>query len=223
MYAWKCWRDTRSFFIVFLIIAATSIPVIAAVAVQAELTAEFGTSVVLPTFYLILAAVALGLGAIGAIQEFSDKTIQFLFTKPRRRSYFIWIGWLVGCTEMLSIALANLLSAWATSAYCGRPFFHLVTIEDIIGIFIYNVIVYALSYSTTAILRGGLKGLGASLGIISGLQAIAIAFRVRWQINIPIPPLRIGTLPIAVSDLVWASVALILVFVAQRAVERAEV
>jgi len=31
MYFWKCWRDTRSFFIVFLIIAAIVMPVAAVV------------------------------------------------------------------------------------------------------------------------------------------------------------------------------------------------
>jgi hypothetical protein len=31
MYFWKCWRDTRSFFIAFVIIAATVVPITALV------------------------------------------------------------------------------------------------------------------------------------------------------------------------------------------------
>jgi hypothetical protein len=54
MYFWKCWRDTRPFFIVFLMIAAAMMPAAAVVCVGTGLLEEFGTSAVLSTFALIL-------------------------------------------------------------------------------------------------------------------------------------------------------------------------
>ena len=61
------------------------------------------------------------------------------------------------------------------------------------------------------------------MGITFGLQAIAIAFRVRWNVRFPVPPLPIGGLPIIVSNIVWILVGLLLVFAAQIIIERAEV
>jgi hypothetical protein len=72
-------------------------------------------------------------------------------------------------------------------------------------------------------LRNGLKGLGASMGITFGLQVVAIAIRLRWNVLFPIPPLPIQGLPLILSNIVWILVGLLLVFAAQIVIERAEV
>jgi len=228
MYFWKCWRDTRSFALVFLVIAAAAMPVTAVVGKGTNLQQGFGPGVFLSTFALMLFVVALGLGAIGAIQEFTDKTAHFLFTKPRPRRYFVWAGWVVGSGELLTIALVNLLAGWLTLAhYSENPSWSvlsgLLKKQDIVGVLTYTVFIYCLTYSMTVVLRSGLKGLGASMGITFGLQATQIALRMRWNIKVPLPPLPIGGLPIIVSTIVWVLVALLVVFAAQLVVERAEI
>ncbi|HEY2548792.1 MAG TPA: hypothetical protein VGI46_22135 [Candidatus Acidoferrum sp.] len=110
MYFWKCWRDTRSFFVVFLIIAAIVMPVSAMVSLGTHLVEDFGLSAFLGTFGLVLTAVALGLGAIGASHEFAENTAHFLFTKPRSRAYFVWAGWAVGFAELLAVAAIYFLA-----------------------------------------------------------------------------------------------------------------
>lgn len=123
MYFWKCWRDTRSFFVVFLIIAAIVMPVAAVVRLGTHLVEDFGTTAFQSTFGLILMAMAFGLGAIGAIHEFAEKMAHFLFTKPRSRAYFVWTGWAVGFAELLAIAAVNFLAGWITlSRYSKNPF-----------------------------------------------------------------------------------------------------
>jgi len=228
MYFWKCWRDTRSFALAFLVIGAAAIPITAAVGVGTSLVQGFGTTVFLPTFIILLFVVALGLGTIGAIQEFTDKTAHFLFTKPRPRAYFVWAGWAVGCIELLTIALVNLLAGWLTLAHYSQSpvrsvLFSSIKKQDIVGILIYTLFIYCLTYSLTAVLRNGLKGLGASMGITIGFQVIAAAIRVRWNIDVPLPPLPIGSLPIMISNVVWILVALLFVLGAQIVVERAEI
>jgi hypothetical protein len=94
---------------------------------------------------------------------------------------------------------------------------------DVIGICIYGAFVYGQTYSLTAILRNGLKGLGASLGATTGLWAFSAALWARWRVHVRIPPNRIGTLPMVVSSGIWILVALLFVFGAQLVVERAEV
>jgi ABC-type transport system involved in multi-copper enzyme maturation permease subunit len=228
MYFWKCWRDTRSFALVFLVIAAAAMPVTAVVGKGTNLQEGFGPSVFLSTFVLMLFVVALGLGTISAIQEFTDKTSHFLFTKPRPRPYFVWAGWVVGCLEFLTIAFVNLFAGWLTLAhYSKNPSWSVLRAlfkeQDVVGVLIYTLFIYCLTYSMTIVLRNGLKGLGASMGITFGLQATQIALRMRWNINVPLPPLPIGSLPIIVSNIVWIVVALLIVFAAQLVVERSEI
>jgi ABC-type transport system involved in multi-copper enzyme maturation permease subunit len=228
MYFWKCWRDTRSFALVFLVMAAAAMPITALVSKGMNLQEGFGPGAFLSTFALILFVVALGLGTIGAIQEFTDKTAHFLFTKPRPRFYFVWAGWVVGCAELLAIALMNLLTGWLTLAHYGKSplwsvLFGLLKKQNIGGVLLYTLFVYCLTYAMTVVLRNGLKGLGASMGIIMGLAVIAAAIRARWQVDVPIPVEHIGSLPMVASNLIWISVALLFVFAAQLVVERAEI
>jgi len=228
MYFWKCWRDTRSFFIAFLIIAAAVIPVTALVCTGTGLMRDFGRDAASSTFGLLMTVITLGLGAIDAVHEFADKAVHFLFTKPRSRAYFVWVGWVVGCIEVLAIAVVNLLAGGVTLAFYSRgPFwsalFGALKGFDVVGISIYGAFVYGQTYSLTAVLRNGLRGLGASLGATTGLWAFAAALWARWRVHLPIPPDRIGSLPMAVSDGVWILVALLFVFGAQLHVERAEI
>ena len=228
MYFWKCWRDTRSFFVVFLIIAAIVMPVAAIVCLGTHLVEDFGTSAFSATFALILMAVALGLGAIGAIHEFAEKTAHFLFTKPRSRAYFVWVGWAVGFAELLAIATVNFLAGWVTlSRFTKNPshsaVFGSMTAHAIIDPLLFCFWAYCLTYSLTVLLRNGLKGLGASMGILFGFPLFAVAIRWRWHINLPLPPDPIGTLPVAISSIIWILIAMLFVLAAQLVVERTEI
>jgi ABC-type transport system involved in multi-copper enzyme maturation permease subunit len=229
MYFWKCWRDTRSFFIVFLIIAAIVMPVAAVVCVGTHLVEDFGTSAFSATFGLILTALALGLGAIGAVHEFAEKTAHFLFTKPRSRAYFVWAGWAVGFAELLAIATVNFLAGWATLSHYSKNPFHStlngsMEAQNFLDPLIFCVWVYCLTYSLTAVLRNGLKGIGASMAIVFGLPYFGVAIRWRWHINLPLfPGLPLGSLPLVVSDIIWILIATLFVLAAQLVVERAEI
>jgi hypothetical protein len=228
MYFWKCWRDTRSFFVVFLIIAAIVMPVAAVVSLGSHLVEDFGPHAFLDTFGLILLAVALGLGAIGASHEFAENTAHFLFTKPRSRAYFVWVGWAVGFAELLAVAVVNILAGWATLSHFGKNPLHSavfgsIKTEQLGGILIYGLYIYCLTYSLTTVLRNGLRGIGASLAIIVGLPYFAIAIRWRWHVNLPLPTDTIGGLSMAISSSIWILVALLLVLAAQLLVERTEI
>ncbi|HTF22891.1 MAG TPA: hypothetical protein VK937_03120 [Candidatus Limnocylindria bacterium] len=228
MYIWKCWRDTRSFFVVFLVIAAIVMPVAVIVSLGTHLVEDFGTTAFSTTFGLILMAVALGLGAIGAIHEFADKTEHFLFTKPRSRAYFVWAGWAVGIAELLAVATVNFLAGWISLSRYSKNAFHSAVFgsmktQTLLDPLIYGLWVYCLTYSLTVLLRNGLKGLGASMGILFGFPLFAAAIRWRWHIDLPFPPVPIRSLPLAISNMIWIVVAMLFVLSTQLAVERAEV
>jgi ABC-type transport system involved in multi-copper enzyme maturation permease subunit len=227
MYFWKCWRDTRSFFIAFLIIAAAAIPVTALVCTGTGLMRDFGAEAVRSTFGLLITVIALGLGAIGAVHEFADGAVHFLFTKPRSRAYFVWAGWVVGCFEVLAIAIVNLSAGGITLAFYRGPVWSGLPSAlkgfNIIDVVLYGLVYYGLTYSLTAVIRNGLKGLGASMAVMTGFWNLVIVLHRLWNISIPVPADRIGNLPMAISNGIWIAVALLFVVGAQTAVERAEI
>jgi len=228
MYLWKCWRETRAFCIVFLIIAAAAMPVPAALAEGTQLVEQFGAGAFQAAMALILNGVAVGLGAISALHEFDDDTIHFLFTKPRSRAFFFWGGWVVGCAELLVVGFVNVLSGWLTlSRHSRHPFtaevFAPLKAQQFVEVIVYSMFFYTLTYALTAVFRNGLKGLGASLGVMLGAPGVAIAARLRWNVRLPIPVNQIGGLPWGASGAAWLLIALCVAYGAQMVVERAEV
>jgi hypothetical protein len=225
MYLWKCCCDTRYFFLAFAVIAAAVTPASAALIVSTGLRDGFGRAIFIPTLGLMTVVVALGLGTLCAIQEFTDKTAHFLFTKPRTRRYFVWAGWSVGCAEYLIIVVVNVLAGWLTlSHYSKGPFISAlsasVQMQSISAVVISALVVFSLTYCFTAVLRSGLKGLGASMATLTILQSVVIGVRLRWNFDID---QLIWKLPSVIRDIGWLLVALLLVFTTQVFVERAEI
>jgi hypothetical protein len=208
-----------------LIIAAIVMPVAAVVCVGTHLVEDFGTTAFSTTFGLILMAVALGLGAIGAIHEFAENTAHFLFTKPRSRAYFVWVGWAVGFAELLAIASVNFLAGWVTLSRYSKNLSHSAFYGSmtLLEPSILCLWAYCLTYSLTVLLRNGLKGLGASMGILFGFPLFAVAIRWRWHIVLPFPPIPIGGLPLSISNIIWILAAMLFVLAAQLVVERTEI
>jgi len=231
MFVWKCWRDTRGFFVVFLAIAALPMPMAAfAMINRGAAILDAGPAAFQQTFVMVVTAAAYALATICAIQEFTDKTAHFLFTKPRSRGYFVWTSWIVGFTELVMVAAVNLLVGWGVLAHYGAKAFsdgpqkwNLVSPQKFIEAAAYACFAYALTFALAAILRSGLKGLGASLGLLAGVVGVSAALQMRWRINLPLPPEQIGHLPLALSECAWMVLALLFVLAAQLVVERAEI
>jgi hypothetical protein len=85
MYVWKCWRDSRWFFFIFVGIAGLPMPMAALASRGGAAIVDAGSIAFQYTFVTVVTAVAYALATLCAIQEFTDKTAHFLFTKPRSR------------------------------------------------------------------------------------------------------------------------------------------
>ncbi len=231
MYAWKCWRDTRWFFVVFLGIAALPMPLTAFASHGGTAILDAGSLAFQNSFVMLVSAVAYALATICAIQEFTDKTAHFLFTKPRSRGYFVWVSWAVGFTELLIFAAVNLLVGWRVLAHYGVSAFTNATGQSWSAVSprnfaegaVYACFAYALTFALAAILRNGLWGLGASLGLMAGMIGVAAGIQMRWKIDLPLPPQQIGHLPLAFSECIWLTLALLFIFAAQMVIERVEI
>jgi len=191
-----------------------------------ELPTGSGPETVSSTLFLIVSLVALGLGALGASEQFADRSVHFLFTKPRSRAYFIWANWAVGCAELAGVALVNILAGWAILTWHAKApskieLWQLVDKQHVAQILVYCLLLYCLTYALTAALRNGLYGLGAGILSIAVYQAAGIAAE-RWRVHLPVPAMPIGSLSPVLSGFLWTLLALSFVFVAQFVIERVE-
>lgn len=228
MYFWKCWRDSRTYFFVFVISGLLAMPVAVSVFGHGSASDAGMIGAIFATVAEIGVIAAFGLSAQLASEEFADKSIHFLFAKPRSRSYFVWVAWAVGSLQLLFVIALNLVVSWLALTQYGkfatRAVFHnLIASTSLLQSVVACVFLFCFTYALTAMLRRGFAGLGSSLLLVIGAQALVIVLRLRWNIRLPLPPDAIGSLSLYVSDVLWILLALALVAAAQWQFERAEI
>lgn len=228
MYFWKCWRDSRTYFFVFVISGLLAMPIAVSVMARGSISDAGMIGAIFATVAEIGLIAAFGLAAQMANEEFGDKSIHFLFAKPRSRTYFVWVAWCVGCVELLVVMTLNLIVGWIVLTQygkfpAGRVFGDLIASKNLLATLVSCFFIYSFTYMLTAILRRGFAGLGSALLLSIGARALVIVLRVRWQIRLPLPPDTIGNLPLFVSHALWIVLALALVAAAQWRFARAEI
>ena len=219
MYFWKCWRDSSLYFFVFLISTVVCLSFLGTGARVPDAGIMAG---------LLLSLAAIGLGSVVASQEFSDGTIHFLFTKPRSRTYFVWVAWLTGLAELLAIAAVAIVQWWIAFVMHGGSgadairFFASARQADVAGRMVTSLLLYCLTFALTALLRNSGQGLGITLLVVMAIPSLRMLFRMRWHIDLPSPGGAIGSWPIAACYVVWTVVALAMIGTAQWYMEASE-
>jgi hypothetical protein len=133
MYFWKCWRDSRSRYLVILatvVAAAFTFPYTQMfqymdrargfifsppkTAAEIELAWRATGQGTLLMGSLLAAFFGLAMGAGGLGEELERGSAAFLLTRPRRRHYFQWVRWSTFVLEAFSLCLAAALVEFAT-------------------------------------------------------------------------------------------------------------
>jgi hypothetical protein len=212
MYIWKCWRDNRAGFFVFLIVF-TGLTVLwgtgmhrANRSVHIVGVPEDNWAFLLAlTFGLALLSgfvMALGFGSNNAGTDIGNGSGDFLFTRPRSRTYYVWAGWTVAIVQLAFVTIfAALLSsicmyyqfAKGSRPMPGGPHSAGVAIWDIALILATVMVtagmIYGLTYFIGILTRSGRKAVIYSMcvifvyGVAQGLMS--------WLANISLPNLTI--------------------------------
>ena len=202
MYAWKCWRETRASFI-FLLMLCT-VPALL-VTLGPGLTEQngwwrFDRSEYLhnagPTSQLVsimvlsvlwpsgfLSAVFLGATAPGS--EIESGTIEYLWTRPRRRTSLTWTHGSVYLAEMVIVAVVPTYLATAILGTLTRTWnLPLLMIAPWMMVIV-GVPMLGLTTLMTALRRSAKGGLIYTAGVVSGYLIVRQLVTVPLHVNLP--------------------------------------
>jgi ABC-type transport system involved in multi-copper enzyme maturation permease subunit len=248
MYFWKCWRDSRSRFVVSVIILQALCVFFSYMEVNFAFGAMRGgppssvsqtwshaTSFVLggvASLFTLLCGLVMGASGLG--EEFKERTADFLLVRPRRRSYWVWTGWSVGVLELsVMVFLAAATTFGTLTCLTG----HLQTwwpLATAMPLALGGAVAYGLTYFMTVVARNGLQGLsyGFVIFFIDLLLPVAASY---YYPNVNLPSVLgfmlaacqwVAGAPKAFptgSLVLWTAIALAFPFAAQLVLERAEV
>jgi len=239
MYIWKCWGDTRSRFIFFLIVI-TAVGVfftiiLVPIDVQKGSVVHLWSDVadVLGVFCSILALLAaLSLAAPSIGQEFKEQTLGFLLTRPRRRRYWIWTCWAVGVCELGVVIFIAVVATFGTLSFVSGRVYTWRLLVATLPMFIGTVAVYSLTYLLTVLTRSSEQGISYGMGILV-IDLVIPLVGLYWHVHLfsvmsfIIAGCRWAASPKLAFPLgqlaIYAAVALAFPLAAQLVLERAEV
>jgi len=200
MYFWKCWRDGRSRFtlylivvpvtcVLFTIILATQGPFITVgkrgpVSGGAQLWSQVATIILggVVSLIILLAALTLAVASIG--EEYKEKTLDFLLTRPRPRRYWVWTCWSVGVCEILGLVFAGVVGTFGALTYVSGYVYTWRLLVTTLPLFVGAVAVYSLTYLLTMLTRSSERGLSYGLGILFIDLFLPLAGDY-WHVHLP--------------------------------------
>jgi len=243
MYFWKCWRETRVSFYVFLFIAVTLSALLWKIMdfTMSELPPKqlFALAWVILLFAssALLGLAAISFGAAGISEEFAHKTAVFLLTKPRSIRYFVWTAWAANALQFLTLTVSMLLvGASILSWRYHAPLTGRLVLAFVPGLIV-TFLIFGMTYLLAVLHKNGRDGFLSSLGVVILFPIICLALEHFWQIHLPSPadmypfgmselmshPELASTLPPFWPLVGWSLAALACPFVAQLVLERTEV
>ncbi len=133
-----------------------------------------GYYAILAFYAMICAAIyAAGLGANAVSREFSDRTYEFLFTKPISRTYALAMKLSAGILQLTVFSIISLLFSFAAIGYLNLPEnISMAVILFSLSLFLVGLVFFALAAFASAVSKRAEKG------ALYGNLAFIIAFIV---------------------------------------------
>ncbi len=242
MYFWKCWRETRVNFYVFLLIAVTLavLPWKMMDSAMGDLGPKqffaLAWVILLVASGILLPVAGMSFGATGISEEFAHKTAGFLLTKPRSIRFFVWTAWAANALQFLALTgTMVLVGASILSWRCHVPLTGRLLLTFVPGL-IMTLLMFGLTYLLGVLHHNGRNGFISCLGVVIVFPIILKSLEYFWHVHLPSPgdmypveiremiqhPELIATLPPSWPLVGWLLVALACPFIAQLVLERTE-
>ncbi len=248
MYVWKLWRDSRTRFLVCLIAGLLW----AGAAVYLKQTLYVRSSVALdalkhnvriqqaawtdinvdlfPSLTAMGVLIALCLCETGLARDFALGQGEFVLTRPRRRRYFAWTGWLFGAGQIFLTMALMLLCGFGLLFYLSGVVLNWRALALPILLLPSILLLYGIGYAL-AVSTNGRNGAITAFGVLLLYFFVVPAFYFYWHVALPrwwfssLPDWAIrgqGSFP-AVALVGWIAFALVFPLLTQWKLERKEV
>ncbi len=216
MYIWKCWRDSRGAFLVFLILIC--VWGLAGTAILANIggwTSRRATPVIWYEFAHILIATqvvfaffsAFALGASTLGDDHAKGALPFLLTRPRSRASMCWQSWLVGAVALeilVLIALGWFRFTPGFARFPRHPDSPVYSDRALLMILI-TLFLYSLTFFFTLLLKNGRYGAGMVLLLVIAYMTVGILLTVSFDFGLPYVP---GPRPRAFQGPLWPEISI---------------
>ncbi len=239
MYLWKCWRDTRSTFLVFLgsILAVGALGAyvafdpfgwVAASPREVQNVWSVTSDAFLTTCLFLVPLLGFVFGAIGVGKEFEKGTLPFLLTRPLARHNLVWSSWAVGFAEILLLVIASVLQLRFLHSRLAHPF-ETRMFRDILIFAVVASVIYGVTFLMTILARSERKGMNLGVATVVGYTGLQLWVAFGFGIELPgfwalYSKLSGSFTPIPwLTLLAWFGVATAFVLVAQLWFQRVEV
>lgn len=189
MYAWKCWHDSWTRFLLCALMASIMVGAIAMghamiftqggahlarytdARSASALWNDLGDTV--GSLMLVMQIVALFLGSVGVGEEHGKYTLEFLLTRPRARWYYIRTAWLVGLAELVGVAILAFATAMAVVIWStGQVQNWRLLLATVPLVLVPTMLTYSLTYLLTTAFKNGRTGLLTALAVLICYEAV---------------------------------------------------
>lgn len=247
MYLWKCWRDTRSTFLIVVgaIVACAAFGLFVQydpagwIAAKAEWPRTLWRSTAQAMMLTMIGAmpiVGFVLGAMGVGTEFEKRSADFLLTRPRSRRHLLWTSWGVGAAQMIVLVTLSVTVNWiARYQYPGGP---LRTVRGLLGMWLVALTIYSVTYLMTTLARNSRSGVGLAVLVFCAYTGLYTWLKLWYNLEIPfvfqltfssgrgafeVEEASVFLNAANVAMFGWTAVCVALTFAAQYVFERQEV
>jgi ABC-type transport system involved in multi-copper enzyme maturation permease subunit len=137
----------------------------------------------LVSFFTLMWGLLLGAASVG--EEFQQGTAGFLLSRPRRRRYWVWMGWCAGLCELGGMLVLTVAATFGTLFYLTGHVYTWWLLATTLPLVVGGMVAYGLTYSMTLVARSGRQGLSYGIGILFIDFLLPVALRYYWNLNFP--------------------------------------
>jgi ABC-type transport system involved in multi-copper enzyme maturation permease subunit len=213
MYFWKFWRDTRRGVFIYLgLLLAIAVLWLAGLYranrvhhIQGDPASLWMMIVGITFAFSYMCALIMGfvIGNNNVGSDIGKGTGDFLLTRPRSRSYFVWCGWIAGAVELACLTFITAfvtvsISVFVTGAVWRelQSPFHFTMGEKgqsgvvdvalmLATVVLTAAVVYGLTFFMSVLLRSGHRGVVWSIAILFGYSILSAVLKQFAGISLP--------------------------------------
>jgi hypothetical protein len=253
MYLWKYWRESRiAFSVALLVIIGAFLNTFRERIHSVPDVRQLSTLLALLLYFQMVPLGFLGwlMGSIGAGRDLGEKNGSFLFTRPRRRGYFVWSDWACGLAQLLPLVMLSNFVVWFQAhrllLMTGDPLHGRIPLTNgttaslavivslsCIIVFLLVALVFSLTYFSTVAFKHA-RGIIFAAGVLIAYPILAMRIKHYWP-AIHMPDLFLQQFTFArgqvysltdhlgLSMAIRAGVVLLLPFAAQVVLEKTDI